>query len=84
MSEEQLSEIDRRWDEDKINLLHSPPASGKTTFSERFGFYSQSQGYQVRRISMIKVKRMKALADIDSFNAIWKEDPGQTAQHSPN
>ena len=35
--EKRLSEIDQQLDKDKINLLSSPSASGKTTFAEGFG-----------------------------------------------
>ncbi|CAG8658554.1 9205_t:CDS:1, partial [Paraglomus occultum] len=79
ISEEHLFEFDREWHQHKINLLCSPPASGKTTFAKRFKLYTKDNSCVVWHISMTHVSDIPStMENKDSFNAAWKKFAGET------
>ncbi|KAF0523217.1 crinkler family protein [Gigaspora margarita] len=79
ISEERLTEFDQLWDQHKINLLSSPPASGKTIFAKRFELYSKNKAHVARRISMINLCMFPgAMEKQDIFDVYWKEHVGET------
>ncbi|CAG8833973.1 11690_t:CDS:2, partial [Gigaspora margarita] len=55
ISEERLTEFDQLWDQHKINLLSSPPASENTIFAKWFELYSKNKAHVARHISMINL-----------------------------
>ena len=79
ISEDRLSEFDRQWNQHKINLLRSPPSSGKTTFSKRLQLYSEKhKGRVVRRLSTTAVNDTEAMDNANSFDDVWEKVVGES------
>lgn len=64
--------LDENWKKDKINLLRSPPASGKTTLSRYFASYSKAKDRKVFIISLTYLTDSNMMEDEVSFNSTWE------------
>ncbi|CAG8716705.1 hypothetical protein C2G38_2034356 [Gigaspora rosea] len=78
ISEERLSALNWQWDQNKVNLLCSPPASGKTTFAKWIELCNKDHNLVVLRISMSCLNGISGVMDNENaFNAAWKKFSGE-------
>ncbi|RUS29082.1 hypothetical protein BC938DRAFT_481083 [Jimgerdemannia flammicorona] len=76
ISDDRLDMIDGHLTDKVVDLLRSPPASGKTTLSHLLKDYLEKMYIKVRkvvRISMLKLAG-EALQDATSFDSFWEND----------
>ncbi|KAF8426731.1 hypothetical protein EV426DRAFT_687743 [Tirmania nivea] len=78
ISVERLQMLDENWNKDKINLLRSPLASGKTTLSRYFASYSKAKGRKVFIISLTYLMDSNMMEDEVSFNSTWELSTGSS------
>ncbi|CAG8633151.1 1140_t:CDS:1, partial [Paraglomus occultum] len=74
ISDDRLAEIDAKWHRHPINLLRSPPASGKTTLARKLKLYLERQGYTVILISLAlwnEKQYPNLLYDRNVFDQFW-------------
>ena len=77
ISETRLNKILKNWDQNNINLLRSPPASGKTTLAKVLTKSLESRGYVVKYITLAHWRKGEfpdLLSDNGSFDAFWRKE----------
>ncbi|CAG8675105.1 2351_t:CDS:2, partial [Paraglomus brasilianum] len=73
-SEYRLNTIIKEWNKYPINLLRSPPSSGKTTLARKLQQYLSENAFKVFSISFVSWTRSKypdLLYNSDSFDQFW-------------
>ncbi|RUP45803.1 hypothetical protein BC936DRAFT_147715 [Jimgerdemannia flammicorona] len=80
ISDQRMAKIDARLTETVVNLLRSPPASGKTTLSQLLKIYLEGKHRKVVRISMLNlaVGNSLSLKDEINFDAFWTRLVGES------
>jgi hypothetical protein len=78
LSPARLERIENHLDANHINLLRSPPYSGKTALGQTLRDHFLGLNHEALYITMAGIIGGKALHDNDSFDEYWKKRVGYT------